>query len=197
MRYWFTADYHLGHFNIIKYCNRPFTSLYHMNSTIIKNHNERVKLEDIVFMIGDFCFKNSPGGKVGEGVNIKSKKWEEQLNGKIIFLKGNHDSNNSTKTIIHKLAISYCGKEVNLVHKPEHADFNYSINFVGHVHEKWKIKRIRDLKQQNNRHVWTNVDLINIGVDVWNFRPVLFEEIMKRYHSWLKGRNGSINIRWQ
>ena len=62
----FTSDTHFGHANIIKYCNRPFSSLEEMNSTIIRNWNEMVKPEDTVFFLGDFCFKNGPGGKPGE-----------------------------------------------------------------------------------------------------------------------------------
>lgn len=30
------------------------------------------------------------------------------------------------------------------------------------------------------------VDCINIGVDVWKYRPVSFNEIMVRYTKWLK-----------
>jgi len=37
MKFWFTSDYHLGHANIIKYCNRPFKGIDQMNSTIIRN----------------------------------------------------------------------------------------------------------------------------------------------------------------
>ena len=59
MKYYFSSDYHLGHFNIIRYCNRPFKSLEQMNETIIRNHNERIKKEDILFHIGDFCFKKT------------------------------------------------------------------------------------------------------------------------------------------
>jgi len=62
MNYWWTSDYHFSHFNIIRYCNRPFKTVEEMNETIIRKHNERVKPKDTVFFLGDFIFK---GGKEG------------------------------------------------------------------------------------------------------------------------------------
>ena len=146
-----------------------------MNSTIIKNHNSRVASNDIVFMNGDFCFRNSAGGKKGEGETYKAEHYLKQLNGRFVFIKGNHDRNNSLKTIIERLIISYGGKRVNIVHNPIHADSNYAINLVGHVHNNWEFRKL------NHKS-----DMINIGIDVWNFRPVTFEEIMKKYNTWKK-----------
>ena len=37
-----TSDSHLGHFNICKYCHRPFQSRSEMDQTLIKNWNEVV-----------------------------------------------------------------------------------------------------------------------------------------------------------
>lgn len=167
MTYWFTSDYHLGHANIIKYCNRPFRDVEHMNKTIIRNHNERVKEGDIVFHIGDFCFRNSSGGKEGEGGITRATEWENELNGKIIHVKGNHDGSNSIKTIIQGILINYCGEDVYLVHKPEHYNPKYKINFVGHVHTAW--------------HSWEKPEskLINVGVDMNKFMPLTFQEVMR------------------
>ena len=39
---WFTADFHLGHKNIIRYCNRPFDTVEEMNRTIIERLNSLV-----------------------------------------------------------------------------------------------------------------------------------------------------------
>jgi len=177
MDHWFTADMHLGHANIIKYCDRPFSSLEEMNRILIRNWNARVKPEDIVFHIGDFCFKNTPGGKKGEGVPISARDWEKQLNGKIIHIKGNHDKNNSCKTIITNLTIWFGNKRINLVHDPAYAGVNYKLNFVGHIHEKWEIKRVKTM--------FGFTDCINVGVDVWNFKPTSYNEIMSRYYKWL------------
>ena len=165
MRTFFTSDTHFGHGNIIQYCNRPFKDLDSMNETMIRNWNEVVKPDDLVFFLGDFCFKNSPGGKKGEGVNEVSDYWRKQLNGDIIFIKGNHDKNNTTKSKITSCVINMGGEDMFLVHNPEDYNHKYRINLVGHVHEKWKTKRIG------------NNILINVGVDVWDFRPVAFDKL--------------------
>ena len=182
MNIWFTSDLHLGHGNIIKYCNRPFKDIEHMNKALIDNWNSRVKLNDVVFHVGDFCFKNLSRGKSGEGIGLSAIEYERMLNGKIIHIKGNHDKNNSCKTIIHNITISMGNKRILLIHNPEHAYqsfiYNHDVYFTGHVHNNWAIKRF---KQQYHL-----VDCINVGVDVWNFRPVSFNEIMSRYGKFLR-----------
>ena len=142
MKNYFTSDYHLGHANIIKYCDRPFKTVEEMTEKIIKNHNAIVKPKDTVFFIGDFCFRNSPGGKEGEGELNKAEYYINRLNGRFIFIKGNHDRNNSLKTPIERIVIKYGGKRICMVHNPIHEDTNYELNFVGHVHEKWKIRHL-------------------------------------------------------
>ncbi len=117
MNYWWTSDYHFSHFNIIRYCKRPFETAEEMNETIIRKHNERVKPDDTVFFLGDFIFK---GGKEG-GVE-KYRQFEERLNGKFIFIKGNHDRHNSLNTIISKVYIHYGSKDICMTHRAEDAD---------------------------------------------------------------------------
>jgi len=157
-----------------------------MNETIIKRHNERVTNDDWVFFLGDFCFKNTLNGKKGEGLPVKAIDLRKRLNGNFIFIGGNHDRNNSLKTIIQRLVISYGNHRINLVHKPDFVDFNYKINLVGHVHDRWKIKRI-----EKNGQV---TDAINMSCEVWDYYPRTFEEIYSRYKKWLKIVNtGSLN----
>ena len=167
MKYWFTSDYHFGHANIIKYCNRPFKSVNEMNEKMIANHNSRVSEDDVVFFLGDFCFRNSKGGKPGEGELEKYRTYSDRLNGNIIFIRGNHDNNNSMKTCIKNAVIELGGKEMYLVHSPSDYNPEYEINIVGHVHEKWKHKKIG------------NTILINVGVDVWDFKPIDIQEILQ------------------
>jgi len=180
MRNWFTADCHFGHNNIIRYCKRPFRNIQEMNEVLIVKWNNRVKPEDTVYHNGDFCFKNSKGGKPGEGMLHKSTHWQDKLNGRIIFVAGNHDKNNSTKTIIHKIVIKYGHHFINMVHDPKYYDERFQINFIAHVHNHWKFRRI--LHPTLDQYT----DLVNIGVDQWDFQPVSFEEIYSSYRYWTK-----------
>ena len=182
MNIWLTADYHLGHFNIISYTNRPFNSLEQMNQTIISNHNERVKPGDLVIHNGDFCFKGTPGSKPGEGIIVTAKEWESQLNGKIIFIQGNHDKNNSAKTPIQGMLVEMGGYKIWITHNPNNFNKNYPINFVGHVHDKWKFSSV----ETKDRGL---VYLINVGIDVWNFRPVSINEILEGLAQWKKSQH--------
>ena len=75
-RVFFTSDTHFNHTNIIRFCNRPFKDVVHMNETIISNWNRVVGPEDIVFHLGDFCLGGS-----AEWVNVLNR-----LNGKIYLI---------------------------------------------------------------------------------------------------------------
>lgn len=169
-----TSDTHLGHAKIIDYCHRPFSSLEEMDNTIISRWNSRVKEEDTVFFLGDFCFRNSPGGR--EGIPTHAKTWESLLNGKIVFIEGNHDHNNTLKAKIRAASIKLCGKVIWAVHDPKRVNFDYTINLVGHIHEKWAFMRYK----RGNRIS----DCINVGVDVNNFMPKTPEELFTAHLRW-------------
>jgi len=174
----FTADQHFFHWNMNTYASREFKTLEDMNETMIRNHNARVKEEDNCFHIGDFIFRNSKGGKSGEGEPVKVFEFKKRLNGNNIFIGGNHCHNNGNKTPIESLVIRYAGKRINLVHNPDYANLNYEINLVGHVHNLWKFKRIVSGARIT--------DCINVGVDVNNFMPRTFEELYGEYCKWKK-----------
>lgn len=75
-----TADLHLGHRNIIKYCNRPFSSFEEMDSTIINNINDKVGVKDRLIVVGDFCLKKLVPYYLNR-INCK----------RVWLIKGNHD----------------------------------------------------------------------------------------------------------
>ena len=83
-RVFVTSDTHFNHTNIIRFCNRPFKNVAHMNETIISNWNRVVGPEDTVFHLGDFCLGGS-----AEWINVLNR-----LNGKKYLISGNHDIKN-------------------------------------------------------------------------------------------------------
>jgi calcineurin-like phosphoesterase family protein len=170
-----TADIHAGHANNLKYSKRPFKDIYEQHEVLVKNFNARVTPEDWVVHNGDFAFKNSIGGKKGEGVPKKYSEWAKDFNGHWIYIQGNHDKNNSLKTPFTKLYMHYGGKKICIVHNPAHADLNCEWNFTAHVHLAWKIKRL------SNKSI-----AVNVGIDAWDYKPTTFEEINKRVSEFLR-----------
>ena len=79
----YTSDNHIGHFNAIHLCNRPYKTIEEMNTDIIKKWNAKVKPEDDVYILGDMFFKYTDIQQV--------KDILKTLNGKKHLIKGNHD----------------------------------------------------------------------------------------------------------
>ena len=91
----FTSDWHFFHKNIVNHTNRgDFTTAEDHDEWAIELWNSLVDPEDTVYHIGDFCFH----GRFKETSELIMK-----LNGKIILLKGNHDSSKVLKQIESKM----------------------------------------------------------------------------------------------
>ena len=176
MRIWFTSDMHFNHTNIIKYCERPFHTIDKMNEVLIRNWNDRVKKEDIVYHLGDFCFYR---GKEAAGSKTSVREWESKLNGKVIHVLGNHDSHNSMMEQNLRIVTKFGNKLILMTHIPPKETDNlepYDLVLCGHVHEKWD-------------HTWINGKLvINVGCDVHKFMPINKNEIMRLVYKYEKER---------
>lgn len=79
----FTSDLHLCHDKEFLYGPRGFTNVNDHDEEVIKNWNETVGPNDIVFVLGDIIM-----GADRKGGLEKLKR----LNGKIVICRGNHDT---------------------------------------------------------------------------------------------------------
>lgn len=153
--YFFTADEHYNHKNVVDYCNRPFHDLHEMNKELIARHNEAVKDGDIVIHAGDFCFSNKE----------KAEMIISKLNGHHIFLQGDHDRWLPRGNQIWQKKIE--GQYVVVCHYALHtwprSHYN-SWHLYAHSH--------KDLNLPGKR--------ICISVDATDFYPLSFEQIKLR-----------------
>jgi len=161
----FTGDLHLGHKNIIKYCDRRdatlrnFDNVDEMNEQLIQNWNYMVKKGDVIWNLGDIVF----GERYLPLIN--------RLNGTKKLVLGNHDLLQIQKYAQYFTrivgAISY--KNCILTHIPVHPsqlEFRFNYNIHGHMHNK---------VMPDNRY-------INVCSDNWNLYPVSLEELQKEYN---------------
>lgn len=177
MARYFTADLHLGHRNIIDYSHRPFRDADDMNFALIERWNEAVSDDDEVVVLGDFAM-----GRISETLPLTAR-----LHGRKVLLTGNHDRcwsghgkgvDTAREMYIDagfdeiwqgEVSLELSGRSVLACHFPYRGDSHDHDRYVahrpvdrgawllhGHVHDKWKV---------NDR-------MINVGVDVWDYRPV-------------------------
>lgn len=180
MTTWFTSDHHFYHKNIIRYCARPFAIAEEMDRAMEDNWRALVKPGDTVYHLGDFAL-----GKPWVAAALL-----QRLPGRKILIRGNHDKGINRLTgpgmfeeVHDRLTIELGGRKVLMCHYPYHPTpeeleqakaNNYDIRYLerrpedkgmvllcGHVHEKWKFK-----KRQ-----------VNVGVDVWGFKPIREDEL--------------------
>ena len=194
-----TSDLHFNHVNILKYepVNRPFETLEEMNETLIKNWNDKVKPEDTVYVLGDFAM----------GTVEASRVCIERLNGKIVLIRGNHDSPKRIAMYkelgieVHDIYyLPYKGRYFILCHFPIASeefikmviqDNSEVVNLYGHVHG-------------NAPKGYVN-GTYHVGVDTNNLAPISIQEVwdqcwpeeqmkqpaVKEYHDAHAKANGS------
>jgi len=177
---WFTSDLHLGHKNIINYCERPFNDVHEMNKTILDNINNIVGVDDELYILGDFCFKGKKPIEYRSRINCQN----------VHLILGNHDKTRDYRddlgaarvdvgfsSVQEVKEIIYCNQRIYLSHYPHRswpASHKGSWMLYGHVHTKL-----------NQEDVISNKKTLDVGVDnCVNYKkvfgePFSFKELQK------------------
>jgi calcineurin-like phosphoesterase family protein len=168
---WFTADWHIAHRNIIEYCNRPWSNIWHMDEDLISNCNALVRDGDTVYYLGD--------------LTMQARKVEEimrQVHGKWIFIWGNHDDDwkkqfskgafpefrNKVSECADIKKIHFNKTQITLCHFPMvswNGSFHGTWHLYGHVHGRYS----------NPTSLCCDV-----GVDCWDYKPVHVDQIVEK-----------------
>ncbi len=183
---WFTADLHLGHGNIIKYCRRPHLSpeeslrakedsrggwkvsretVLRHDAALIEAINERVGKGDTLWILGDFSL--SP---IEEAKAYRDRILCRTVN----FVRGNHDLPSYEvlfDQVLDQGMIKHRGRKIWLNHYPMRSwdkAFHGSWHLYGHVHG-----RLRKEDAANPQLL-----AMDVGVDANDFRPVGFDEVV-------------------
>lgn len=172
---WVTSDFHFGHDKDFIWKERGFVSVEEMDEILIENFNSRVKPEDEVYILGD-CIM---GFHLEEGIK-KLKK----LNGKLILIAGNRDTNKKIELFKEENIFEYIsfadlikiGKfSILLSHYPtivSNTTKDKIVNFHGHTHSKSKFSEFNCC--------------YHVGVDAHNNYPVNLEEGLKEFKAYTK-----------
>lgn len=139
---WITSDLHFNHCNILKFCKatRPFQTVEEMNNHLINEWNAKVSEMDTIYHLGDFIFQRQNKVK-SEAIDILS-----QLEGKKVFILGNHDIKNKGVLeqfgeVYNYLELKYNKHFIVMCHYPlacwNKARYN-SLHMFGHCHNTFK-----------------------------------------------------------
>ena len=171
---YYISDLHLGHYNIIRLCNRPFNTADEMDETIINNWNNVVRDEDDVYILGDFCFRNAH----------PAEYYLKQLNGKKHLIFGNHDMKIRGNMVRGKYPGLESAKNYDeiidgttkliLFHYPIvewDGFFKNTVHLYGHTHNNVKNAAYRLMKDVPNAY--------NVGADILGFTPRTLTQVIE------------------
>lgn len=157
------GDLHLDHSNIIRYCARPFlfSNINEMNSVLVENWNRVVHDSNTVYFLGDLTFGRDAR---------PAEYWLPKLNGKIHFIRGNHEF--GVKNSQEYEILNYRDHDFLLVHNPDPRQLPIKwTGWVIHGH-----KHDNDVK--NYPFINGETKTINVSAELTNYRPVSLDYIL-------------------
>jgi calcineurin-like phosphoesterase family protein len=161
MATFFTSDTHFGDAPRLRVDKRPFASVGEMDRAIVEHWNEVVGPDDDIWHLGDFAFGRPPS-RIAELL--------AGLNGRKHLIIGNNDGPGTItqaawSSVQHYAEMTVEGKRLVLCHyafRTWNKMGQGVINLHGHSHG-----RLKPAPRQ-----------YDVGVDVWDFRPVPLATIL-------------------
>jgi calcineurin-like phosphoesterase family protein len=169
MAIWFTADYHIGHWNILTLGKgRPFSSLDEMHAAIADRHNAVVRPGDLVYFLGDLALKI----KWDEAMRFRKR-----LTGNFYYILGNHDSV-AKEMFRHDPTCFVWMHDLETI-KPK-IDGIPPITLCHYAMRTWPGSHKGSWQIYGHSHSNLPEDhslSFDIGVDAWDFAPVSIEQV--------------------
>lgn len=163
------SDTHFGHQGVCNFLRadgtklRPWHSAEEMDEALVALWNSTVRPKDKVYHLGDVAIAR------------KSLAILERLNGDKVLIKGNHDIfklGDYTK-YFRDIRAYHVMNHYLLSHIPIHPESRG--RFRGNIHGHLHSNNVKD--SQGNLDPWYQC----VCVEQTDFRPILFEEVLKRY----------------
>lgn len=158
-----TADLHLGHANIIRYCSRPFlwSDVREMDHVLIKNWNYSLGPGTRIYCLGDLRYGTEA---------LPAAQYQKRLRGDIVFIRGNHDDPESGSR--PSATLVYDGVRFFLVHDPADAPPSFDGWVIHGHHHNNDLRNYPFMNFEKRR--------INVSVEVTGYMPVSLHEILQR-----------------
>lgn len=166
---WFTADWHVGHHNIIRHSNRPFANTLDMDRAIF-NGLRKIRSGDSLYILGDIALQKRLAlgalDKVQHGVQVF-----------VVF--GNHDRDHRTHILNHPRVVWGRSMEEVRVMNQHITLSHYAMRVWNRSHYgAWQLYG----HSHNNLKPWDQQ--LDVGVDsaaklLGEYRPFSFDEVQK------------------
>jgi len=185
---------------VIRFDNRPFTSVEEMDDTLIQRWNAKVGKGDLVYVLGDLIWKS----RNGDAHNLV-----KSLNGQIILIKGNHDrflhNAKAKETLagikdyedicvtledgsVRRCILSHYFMPMYNGHRHK------AIHLHGHSHFTAEAEIELRIAKELNDEGFAN-EIYNVGCMYWNYEPVTLDEILR--HEGLKHDCSKVEIEFK
>ena len=173
------SDTHFGHAGVCRFTHgntdvkiRPWTDPDEMDEDMVRMWNETVRSNDKVYHLGDVV------------INRKALPIMDRLNGDKVLIRGNHDifRDDEYRKYFRELRAYHVMNGMILSHIPIHTESlgRFGTNIHGHLH--------------TNRVMLDNVIDVRyncVCVEQTDFRPILFEDVIKR----IENEGGQVGFR--
>ena len=187
-----TSDTHFGHLGVCKFTRsdgvtklRPWDTPEEMDEEMVRRWNQTVRPSDKVYHLGDVV------------INRRALSTLARLNGDKVLIRGNHDIFRDTeyRAYFRELRAYHVMNGMILSHIPVHADSlgRFGVNIHGHLHAN-RVKRARGVDAQIGEVLYSDEPDVRyhcVCVEQTDFRPILFEDVIKR----IQAEGGQVGFR--
>jgi len=170
MAVYYIADPHFGHNAVIRFNNRPFSTVEEMDNTMLSNWRSIVRPDDEVYIVGDLIFR----------ANNPPEYYLDKLTGRKHLILGNHDKwskhvglDKYFESVSQIKEITDAGRHIVLCHFPMvewPRSHHNSVLVFGHIHNRTAGDGFNYYLKHEN--------MLNAGADINHYCPVTYHQLV-------------------